>query len=288
MAKEVAELDLTQEDGEPPAVLAAGSAPGEHGVAVLKVRFEGGLHLGATSPRQHLVWFQLSDVFIECRRATRVFHETAPGGSLAICLAGVDCAADAGQSTDAILVAIEPGYLALAAAEDSALGAQLIECISGHDEELFQLACTLASECAENYPNGALYWSGVANRLLEGLVVRYTSEFKDPQRGRLSKEGLERIRDYVIAHLDEPIEVTALANIVGRSPFHFTRLFSRSVGMTPHRYVVHLRLQRATELIRDRRSGLAEIAACTGFADQSHLSRWVRRVHGVSLTQMVT
>jgi AraC family transcriptional regulator len=56
--------------------------------------------------------------------------------------------------------------------------------------------------------------------------------------------------------------------------------------MTPHRYVVHLRLQRAIELLRDGRSSLAEIAARTGFADQSHLSRWVRRVHGVSLRRM--
>jgi len=32
---------------------------------------------------------------------------------------------------------------------------------------------------------------------------------------------------------------------------------------------------------------LAEIAARTGFADQSHLSRWVRRVLGVSPTQLV-
>jgi AraC family transcriptional regulator len=43
---------------------------------------------------------------------------------------------------------------------------------------------------------------------------------------------------------------------------------------------------RAVELLRDGRSGLAEIAALTGFADQSHLSRWVRRVHGVSPTQL--
>ncbi len=103
----------------------------------------------------------------------------------------------------------------------------------------------------------------------------------------LGKEVLERLRDYVIAHLDEPIEVDTLAAIAGRSPFHFTRVFTRSVGVTPHRYVVHLRLQRAIELVRDRRSGLADIAARTGFADQSHLSRWVRRVHGVSLTQLV-
>jgi AraC family transcriptional regulator len=37
--------------------------------------------------------------------------------------------------------------------------------------------------------------------------------------------------------------------------------------MTPHRYVVHLRLQRAIELIREERSGLGEIAARKGFAD---------------------
>jgi len=87
--------------------------------------------------------------------------------------------------------------------------------------------------------------------------------------------------------LDEPIEVAPLASIAGRSPFHFTRVFARSVGMTPHRYVVHLRLERAVELVRDGRFGLAEIAVRTGFADQSHLSRWVRRVHGVSPSELV-
>ena len=108
------------------------------------------------------------------------------------------------------------------------------------------------------------------------------------ERGMLGKDVLERLRDYVVAHLDEPIEVATLANIAGRSPFHFSRVFSRSVGVTPHRYVVHLRMQRAVALVREGRSGLAEIAARTGFADQSHLSRWVRRVHGVSLTQLAS
>ena len=42
----------------------------------------------------------------------------------------------------------------------------------------------------------------------------------------------------------------------------------------------------AVELVREGLSGLAEVAARTGFADQSHLSRWARRVHGVPLTQL--
>jgi len=103
----------------------------------------------------------------------------------------------------------------------------------------------------------------------------------------LGKDVLTRLRDYVIAHIDEPNEVSTLAKIVGRSPLHFTRLFTRFVGVSPHRYVVHLRWQRAVELVRHVRSGLADVAVRTGFADQSHLTRWVRRVHGVSLTELV-
>jgi AraC family transcriptional regulator len=90
----------------------------------------------------------------------------------------------------------------------------------------------------------------------------------------------------VIANLEEPIEVATLATLAGRSPFHFSRVFRRSVGISPHRYVVHLRLERAIELARSGGATLAEIAVRTGFADQSHLSRWIRRVHGISLTQL--
>jgi AraC family transcriptional regulator len=288
MAAGVADLLLTQKDGEPPAVLASGCAPGEHGLAVFKLRLQGRVHLGLTSPARHFVWFQLSDIFIECRRETRIYRESVPTGSLAICLADVDCSADAAQGTEAIGIAIEPSYLALAAAEESALGARLIERICGRDAELLRLAHILVSECSENYPNGALHWSDVACEFIEGLLVRHTSERKALPRDSLTKDVLGQIRDYIIAHLDETIEVTALAEIAGRSPFHFTRIFARSVGLTPHRYVVHLRLQRARELISQRRSGLAEIAASTGFSDQSHLARWVRRVNGVSLTQLMS
>jgi AraC family transcriptional regulator len=162
----------------------------------------------------------------------------------------------------------------------------LIERLSGHDQALLDIARGLASESAHAYPNGPLFWNGIASAFVDELLSRHTAEFRSRVRGALSKDVLERLRDYIMAHLDEPIEVAALASIAGRSEFHFTRVFTRSVGMTPHRYVVHQRLQRAVELVREGRTGLAETAARTGFADQSHLSRWVRRVHGVSPTEL--
>jgi AraC family transcriptional regulator len=286
MIMDIGKLYLAQEDGGSPTTLAAGSAAGESGVSVLSLRFRGGAHFSAT-PRQHLIWFQMSSqVRFQCRIGGRALRHEPPAGSLAICPAGVDCAADAEASVDAVLVAIHPGHLALAAAEDSALEARLVDRLSGRDQALLDLASTLASESADGYPRGSLFWNEAAGGFIDGLVGRHTSTCESRARGTLGKDVLERLRDYVVAHLHEPIEVATLARLAGRSPFHFSRVFSRSVGMTPHRYVVHLRLQRAIDLVRDGRSSLAEIAARTGFADQSHLSRWARRVHGVSLTHL--
>lgn len=280
------ELRMAQEDGKPPTTLAAGSAPGESGVSVLGVRFRDGAHIDVKAG-QHLVCF-VSQVHIECRMAGCANAEHVPTGSLAICPAGIDAAADAGESVDAIIVAVDPGRLALAAAEDSALEVRLMERLSGYDRSLFDLARLLAFQSVDDYPNGPLFWNEAASRFIEGLVARHTSGMESRTRGVLGKTVLDRIREHVMAHLDQPIEVAALAKLAGRSPFNFTRVFTRSVGISPHRYVVHLRLQRAIDLVRDGRTGLAEIAACTGFADQSHLSRWVRRVHGASLTQFAT
>jgi AraC-like DNA-binding protein len=122
----------------------------------------------------------------------------------------------------------------------------------------------------------------------DSLFAPHASGLGPRSPGTFGRDVLARLREHVVAHIDEPIAVATLARIAGHSRYHFSRVFARSVGITPHRYVVHLRLQRAIELIRDGRSSLAETAARTGFADQSHLSRWVRRVYGISLTQFVS
>lgn len=280
------EIRWAQKDGGPPATLIAGGAPGESGVSVLRMQFLRGAHFSATM-RQHMVCFQISPhLRLECRMAGRKIHHETSAGALAICPAGIDCSAETDASADLLVIAIKPGQLALAAAEDSALEAQLNERVSGYDQQLLRFARVLASENAEGYRNGPLFWNEAAGHFINRLVLGHTS-IPDPlTRGTLGKHVLQRIKDYVLAHLSEPIEVAQLAELAGRSSFHFSRVFARSVGMTPHRYVIHLRLQVALDHVREGRTGLAEIAADTGFSDQSHLSRWVRRVHGVAPSQL--
>jgi AraC family transcriptional regulator len=276
-----------QRGGGLPTTLAAGSARGESGVRILSQRFEGGLHVSGT-PQDHHICFQTSSLRIERRVAGRVLDHVAPEGGLAICPAGADFTAEANESGSMLLVAIDPKQLMLAAAESSAIGAQLDQQLSGYDEKLFNSARSMALESATGYPSGPLFWNELAQRFMDCLVSRYISLPEKAQaRGVFGKETLGALKDYIIEHLDEPIGVATLAAIANLSPFHFSRVFTRSAGVTPYRYVVLLRLQRAVRLVREQRYSLAEIASLTGFADQSHLSRWVRRVHGVTLTQLV-
>ena len=138
------EYYMMQDDGCPPAILAGGSAPGESGVAVVSLRFLQGLHFKGT-PDQHLIWFQSPMQNVECRMADRILCHDAPAGSLAICPAGMDCAADAGQGVDTVIVSVDPARLALAATEDFAPDAKLMERLCGYDEQLLNMARTLVA-----------------------------------------------------------------------------------------------------------------------------------------------
>jgi AraC family transcriptional regulator len=285
MISDIGDVFSAQKDGAPPTIVASGSAPGESGVSVVSLRYEGGAHFSACL-RQHLIAF-VSKARIKCRLAGRALCHRAHEGSLAICPAGLDTSADTDQDLNALLVAVRPDKFALAAAEEGTLEAELSCRLCGHDQTLLDLAGVLAREGKDGYPRGTLFWNETAGQFVDILAKRYAVETRAKRNAPLTVDILKRLKEFVLEHLDEPLDVATLAKMTCRSPFHFSRAFTRSVGVSPHRYVVHLRLHRAVEMIRDGKFGLAAIAAKTGFADQSHLTRWVRRVHGVSPTQIM-
>lgn len=103
-----------------------------------------------------------------------------------------------------------------------------------------------------------------------------------PAAGGLPPARLRRVRDRIEASLEAPPSLDDLAKEAGLSPFHFTREFRRTTGLPPHRYVLRRQLDRATALLADRDMAVADVAAASGFAHASHLSRHLRRRTGLS------
>jgi transcriptional regulator GlxA family with amidase domain len=101
-------------------------------------------------------------------------------------------------------------------------------------------------------------------------------------RGGLPPRALQRVREFIEAHLEENISIQALASIAGLSMYHFARAFKQSEGMTPHEYLVQCRVQRAKDLLAETDLPLSEIALASGFSDQSHCARRFREHVGVT------
>ena len=82
-------------------------------------------------------------------------------------------------------------------------------------------------------------------------------------------------------HAAEPVGLEAAARRSGLSPFHFLRLFKRVVGVTPHQYLLRVRLRRAAKLLAQGGMAATEVALECGFADLSNFIRTFRRAAGV-------
>jgi AraC family transcriptional regulator len=132
---------------------------------------------------------------------------------------------------------------------------------------------------------------GLADRILieslgTALCIRIARLFVGylplPAKGGLSPQRLQRVRDYVEAHLDDNLSITILADVACLSPYHFSRSFKQALGIGPQRYVIQRRLERAKRLLRCTHQPLAWIAQEAGFADRSHLTSIFRRAMGVT------
>jgi len=93
---------------------------------------------------------------------------------------------------------------------------------------------------------------------------------------------IRRVLTYVDTNLQTPIRNRDLAAVARLSEFHFNVAFRRSVGHSPHEYIIRRRMERAQGLMLSTDKALSEIAAECGLADQAHLTRLFRRVVGES------
>ena len=97
--------------------------------------------------------------------------------------------------------------------------------------------------------------------------------------GTLPLSRLRRVTDYIREHLDQDLTLARLGAVVFMSPYHFARLFQRSTGLPPHRFVVRARIDHAATLLAAPDLSIARISRVVGFRTPSHFSTVFRRLH---------
>ncbi|MGG6284668.1 helix-turn-helix domain-containing protein [Leptolyngbya sp. AN03gr2] len=154
---------------------------------------------------------------------------------------------------------------------------EILPAFRPQDPLIQQLGLVLKSAVLNPSVVDALYADAAATMLAAHLLRYYSNtSFVLPEiRGGQSK--LQVAIEYIHAHLDEELCIDTLARLVQMSPYHFIRLFKHSIGLTPHCYIVHQRLERAKQLLKTTNLPIAEIAYLTGFCHQSRFSTVFRQ-----------
>ncbi len=161
---------------------------------------------------------------------------------------------------------------------------KLVPQVQLQDELLTQTLRALAQalDLSQN-PTTKLYQESLVTTLALHLEAHYARERQKTQEGRpFSSVQLQRVSSYIAEHLSETLSLSDLAQLTGLSISQFSLRFRNTTGQTPHRFVTAMRVERARDLLVTGRYPIAEIAVRTGFADQSHLTRHVRRALGVT------
>jgi AraC family transcriptional regulator len=109
---------------------------------------------------------------------------------------------------------------------------------------------------------------------------------KLPEARRATRlELLRRLfltRDYLHASFADNVDIEAMAKIAGLSPYHFIRKFKAAFHETPHSYLRRLRLQKASELLRQTELPITEICYEVGFQSLGSFSNLFQKQNGLS------
>ncbi len=114
------------------------------------------------------------------------------------------------------------------------------------------------------------------------LELRTLQADELPVLGPIDDERIARAIAYLHANYHESPSLAQIARAVHTSPFHFHRLFTKEVGVSPKQYLQRRQLQVAKWLLRATREPIGAIAGETGFASHGHFTSTFHRVVGVS------
>ncbi|MBI5748693.1 MAG: helix-turn-helix transcriptional regulator [Nitrospinae bacterium] len=143
------------------------------------------------------------------------------------------------------------------------------------DPQLEYLIRTLLIEVKNQGINGRIFCDSLTAALSAYLTAHFSTVDNHHHliKGGIPQKKLRLLIDFIEANISADIRLEDLSALVNLSPYHFAREFKRSVGLSPHQYILSRRVELARKLLDKNKQSIADAAYELGFADQSHLTR---------------
>lgn len=127
----------------------------------------------------------------------------------------------------------------------------------------------------------------VANQFHHDRIRDAADEQRGGWSGNLESlpEALRRVIRTMVANIETPLPVEALADVAGVSTRQLERIFMRHLRKTPARYYLELRIAHGRELLIYSNWQILDVAVAAGFTSTSQFSQWFRRLYGISPTE---
>jgi AraC family transcriptional regulator len=151
--------------------------------------------------------------------------------------------------------------------------------LANDDPLLRNVMLCLADGLQRGFPD--LYAESAAQFITTHLLVRHGGARApgEPSRDVLR---MQRVHDYMQAHVGKPLTLVELGKVACVSRFHLIRMFKQVYGETPHQRLVKLRMEEASRRLRSTEEDIGKIAADCGFASPAHFAATFRRRMGMT------
>lgn len=188
------------------------------------------------------------------------------------------------DDVELMLLGLDPLWLEKLAAESGLQGSvKLAPAFHFTDPLLAMLVHRLVATYEGPEPTESLYTESLVQAAASIVLKEAIQGNRLPARaGGMPARRLGELRDYIHVNLGQRIALDELAKVAGVSASHLNRVFKASTGETPHQYVLRQRVERARDALLHTDDSIADIALACGFADQSHLTRSLRRALGLT------
>lgn len=278
VTKKIVQIEWKSDKGSPYLFKQQASWPG---VLIHRARVKPGRMLEHTNPF-HEVNVAISGTLTTAKinASGKQVVTRGSAGNLCITPAGQPISARWDNRLDNMGISLDPQFVARTAAENHfSPSFEFAEIFKKEDPLIQNIGLTLLAEADCTTPAGRLFSDSLIQTLTLHLLANYSTVGSriENLNGGLSGYKLRRVKEFINENLEEDLSLAEISAVAELSQYHFARAFRKTTGLTPQKFLMQQRIERAKELLANDELPIVEISLRTGFKNQSHFTTLFRK-----------